>query len=421
MRYEKGLLNSRIVKKYGIFIFLSFWLGAIAALAQKESPYLILVSFDGFRSDYLERLELPNFNAFIKRGVRAEALVPCFPSLTFPNHYSIVTGLHPGHHGLVANAFYDSMTNTNFSMYTDEKFNPVFYGGLPIWKLAKDNGIKTASFFWPGSDIADASARPQYYKPYDGAITYTQRIDSVLKWLHLPEAERPHFITLYFSTPDHESHAHGPWANETQQAVLKADSLLGLLMKGVRATGLPINVLLTSDHGMSEVPVSEENSVFVNELLGKHPSIKTVMSGPMAHVYVSSKQQEDSLYHILQKKETNFKVYRKSELPNAWNYQHYRVGDILIVANKGSYVRGSKEQFLKNTKLGTVRGEHGYDPDTVPEMRGIFLASGPNIKSGVKLSALKNIDIYPLMVKILGLPLPKIDGNPKTLEKIYQK
>jgi len=400
-------------------------LSRLTVSAQQDSkPYVILVSFDGFRFDYVKNFNPPNFKTFIAQGSQAEALIPSFPSKTFPNHYSLVTGLNPGNHGLVDNSFYDRVSNEFFGMRKkDLVVDPYYYGGVPIWELAKKNGTKSASYFWVGSEMSEESRRPDYYFPFDDLVDPNDRVNQVLNWLKLPDTKRPHIITLYFSFPDHEGHTYGPNAEETRRAVLRADTLLGKLMDGVKETKLPVNVILVSDHGMSELTTAEETYIFVDELIDRKSSaVKLVNGGTQTHLYISDQKKRDSIYLALKSKEKNYRVLRKENYPAQWNYLHDRVGDLLIVASPDHYIReGSRERFLRSAKTGSKFGVHGFDPAEVTDMRGIFYAQGPNIKSGIMLEPFQNIHIYPLVAKILGLPLPEIDGKEEVLKKIYKR
>lgn len=390
----------------------------------QEKPYVILVSFDGFRHDYLAKYNPPNFKKFIAKGAQAESIIPSFPSKTFPNHYAIVTGMNPGNHGLVDNSFHDRASNEFYGMRKKELVvDPRYYGGVPLWELAKKNNMKSASFFWVGSELSDEQRRPDYYFPFDDTVDPRKRVQQVLDWLKLPAADRPHMITLYFSFPDHEGHDFGPLALETQQAVLRADSLLGELMAGVKATRLPVNVVVVSDHGMKELPVEEQTFIFVDELINrKDRSIKLVNGGTQTHLYFDSEHKKDSVFALLKNQEKNFTVLKKEDYPAQWHYTHARVGDVMIVAQPGFYIReGTRARFLSQAKLGTKMGVHGYDPATERDMYGIFYAQGPNIKKGAEVAAFQNIHVYPLIAKILGLPLPVIDGKEEVLRGIYRK
>src|SRR6202012_2261456 len=223
--------------------------------AAQKAHYVVLVSLDGFRWDYAKRDGAEHLLALGKQGVWApEGMIPSFPSLTFPNHYTIVTGLYPEHHGLVANGFYDATKQARYNIgdaaaVTDGSW----YSGTPLWSLAESQGMRTACFFWPGSEAKIAGYQPTYYLRFDNKIDENARIDQVISWLHLPPANRPHFITLYYNEPDHSGHEHGPDAPETKAAALKVDKLIGRLKEGLDATGLHVDLVVVSDHGMAKV------------------------------------------------------------------------------------------------------------------------------------------------------------------------
>lgn len=405
-----------------LFLLASIW--SMHALQAQEPPYVILVSFDGFRHDYVERYHAPTFKRFISEGAQAEALIPSFPSKTFPNHYTLVTGLAPGNHGLVDNYFYDKATRTRYSMRDTARVrNGYYYGGIPIWQLARQHGIKSASFFWVGSELNDVKRRPDYFYRYDESMDSRVRVQQVLNWLRLPAPERPHLILLYFSSPDHEGHEFGPLAEETKQAVLRADSLLADLMQGLQTIALPVNVILVSDHGMQELTMKEETFIFLDELIDKKDtSVVMVNGGTQTHLYFNRQSKKDSVFSVMQAKEKNFRVIRKEDFPAAWSYRHERAGDLLLTADPGFYFReGSRSHFLARVQMGALFGVHGYDPTQAPNMKGIFYAWGPNIRQGVCLPAIENIHVYPLLAQLLGLPLPPIDGSFERVKRMYKK
>lgn len=391
----------------------------------KDLPYVILISFDGFRYDYVERYNLPNFKALIKEGVAAEALIPSFPSKTFPNHYSIVTGLYPGNHGLVDNHFYDPNAKEVYSMRNRKTVtDSTYYGGVPLWQLARRNGVKSAAYFWIGSELTSEALRPNYYLQYDESVPFQERTEQVISWLKLPESERPHMITLYFSSPDTESHNHGPFAPETKAILFSLDSLLGNFMRDIKSLRLPVNVVIVSDHGMKELVEQPESYIFIDELVKDwKESVTVVNGGTQAHLYTRSEEQTDSLYNFLSKAaQNNFTVYKRDAYPARWHYDNDRSGDLLLVATPGKYiVTGEKSELLREIRNGAAFGAHGYDPYVTPDMKGIFYAWGPNIRKGLKIEAFQNIHIYPFIARLLNLPLPKIDGSPDVLKKIVKK
>jgi predicted AlkP superfamily pyrophosphatase or phosphodiesterase len=401
------------------FMILSFWVLA----QQKDLPYVVLISFDGFRADYVERFDLKNFKSFIKSGGAAEALIPSFPSKTFPNHYTLVTGLYPGHHGLVDNTFFDPSKNQQYGMRIREAvIDPSYYGGTPLWILARQNNVKSASYFWVGSELKQDALHPDYYLQYDQSVPFQKRVDQVFEWLKLPEAERPHMITLYFSSPDSESHSFGPLAEQTREKLFSLDSLLGNFMSRVKETKLPINVVLVSDHGMSELTQNTDTYIMLDDLVKTKKNVVTVVNGgTQAHLYTNPIKR-DSIYSNLKSRENNFKVYKQESFPTAWHYAHERSGDLLIVVDNGRYLMsGTIEKLHESMKPGTSFGAHGYDPYTNKDMYGIFYANGPNIKPGSKIKAVQNIHVYPLVAEILKMKVPQIDGQFKEVKGLYKK
>lgn len=415
------------MKKYFELIILIVVLGFVSIAKTQEfqeRPYVIMISFDGFRHDYVEKFDAPNFKSFIANGASAEAMMPSFPSKTFPNHYTMVTGLYPGNHGLVDNSFYDPTLDVQYGMRNRALVeNPAFYGGLPLWQLVQKNGMKSASYFWVGSETAIAGSFPDYYHIYDGDVNNDDRITAVIDWLKLPQDQRPNFISLYFSLVDSESHASGPNSEKTKNTVLEADRLLGLLMAELSNVDLPVNVIVASDHGMNEIQPRDENLFTTEDLLKDlDPSeFRFVSNGAHAHFYVSDKANIDKVYGTLKAKENHFKVYKKSEFPAQWHYDNDRVGDILIAMDEDYYLTSASNK-ARQIAAGITRGEHGFDPYTTEDMGAIFYANGPNIKAGAKLPKFENVHIYPLVAHILGITaLPEIDGKLEVLKSIYRR
>ncbi|MEP2671415.1 MAG: ectonucleotide pyrophosphatase/phosphodiesterase [Cyclobacteriaceae bacterium] len=410
------------MKKYVILIFfLIFFLNWSFG---QEKPYVLIVSFDGFRHDYVERFDLPNFKGFINEGSQAEALIPSFPSKTFPNHYAIITGLYPGHNGLVDNQFYDIKRKEFFTMREREKVtDKYYYGGVPLWTLAQQHGMKTASYFWVGSESPTEGDHPDYYYTYDESVPFETRVTKVAEWLKLPEMERPQFITLYFSSPDHESHGFGPLSEEARLAAVRMDSLLGMLMTQIEKIDLPVNTLLVSDHGMKELTFRDETFIFLDEIMDlKNKSIIWSNGGTQTHIYTKSKDQADSLFEVIKAKQKHFTVLRKSQYKEEWNFDHYRSGDLMLTADPGFYIyERNRKHLMKKQELGTKMGVHGYDPLMEPDMHGIFYAKGPNVQNGVVLPPFQNIHIYPFIAQILGLEVPSIDGEAEVLNPILKK
>ena len=416
------------MKKYFEIILLVLVIGFVGVAKTQQidpTPYVIMISFDGFRHDYVEKFDAPNFKAFIKDGVAAKAMIPSFPSKTFPNHYSLVTGLYPDHHGLVDNTFYDKALDLQYSIGNRERVeNPAFYGGLPLWQLAQQNGMKSASYFWVGSEAPIAGEFPSYYHIYDGSVSNESRVQTVIDWLKLPETERPHFITLYFSDVDSQGHTFGPDHEETKKAVLEMDRLLGLLKSGVDALDLATNIILVSDHGMEPIYPKRENYIDIKDLQAKIEGTETklISNGPHAHFYLGKSDDPDDIVRRLSVGADHFKVYKKSELPKHLNYgTHDRIGDVMIILEPGHYI-SSESRIERAIETQSTRGEHGFDPYSTENIGAIFYANGPNFKKGLQIDKFENIHVYPLVAEILGIRnYPKVDGKLNVLRKTLNR
>lgn len=403
-----------------LFLLLSIFCLLNEATAQKEQQYVLMISFDGFRQDYVDMYSTPNFDDFIENGVASQSLIPSFPSKTFPNHYTLVTGLYPANHGLVDNTFYDRSRDVVYSMSKKELVKDAYYyGGLPLWQHAQMNGLKTASYFWVGSEAPVGGYFPTYYYNYDGNVSNKARIKQVRKWLEMPEEERPRFISLYFSLVDSEGHRYGPQAPQTGEAVQEADRLLGLIRKELSKVDLPVNVLITSDHGMASIKDEKENFIQLEDyFLPDNNIFLAVNNATHTHLYFKDKTKIDSVYHALKNVSEDFTVYKKGEMPEHWHYniQSDRIGDILISAKMGKLL--STRRWAKGTSPNF--GVHGYDPALEP-MHGIFYSNGPSIVKGETIPSFENIHVYPLVCLLLGIPVPEnIDGKAEVLKEIIE-
>jgi predicted AlkP superfamily pyrophosphatase or phosphodiesterase len=384
------------------------------AASQQDKPYVLLISLDGFRYDYADRYHAANLVEFGKKGVAAAALIPSFPTTTFPNHYTIVTGLYPAHHGIVENVFWDPDRNAQFR-YTDPAISGdgSWWGGTPLWVLAEQQGMRAASFFWPGSDVEIQHTRPTYFYRYDSKIPNAQRVQQVVDWLKLPKAERPHFITLYFSDVDHEGHAHGPDAPETREAVQRVDATLGKLFEQVRALRLRLDIFVVSDHGMAAVTGDIDLSKFADV-----SALHVAPESADFKIYSNDPTKIDALYTALAGKDPRMQVYRRAEIPARLHYSdNSRIGDLVVLALQPVLLRSTPPRPGQSPPLGM----HGYDVALVPDMRGIFFAEGPDLKGGLRIEEFQNIHIYPLIAHILGLRAPaNLDGQLSTLTPILR-
>lgn len=390
-----------------------------------DRPYVVMISFDGFRYDYVEKYQPKHIKKFIKRGAAATKMLPSYPSKTFPNHYTLVTGLYPEHHGLVDNSFYDAGRDAYYTIRQRDKVeDPYYYGGLPIWQLVQQNGMKAASYFWVGSEAPVGGTYPSYYHKYDGAVPYSNRIQAVFDWLNLPESERPHLMTIYFDLVDTKGHEYGPNAPETKAAVMQADSLVGMLMNGLKKIDLPVNVILTADHGMYEMKNQADTFIYTEDLLDglDKNDFVFVNSGTHAGIFLKDKSKEASILQSISSKLNHFKVYKRADMPTHLHFNnHPRIGDLMLLAEPG-YSFYSRENLAKKPEVRKVWGVHGFDPTVVTEMGTIFYAHGPNIKKKKTIPEFQNIHIYPFIVSLLGIPVPQnIDGDAKVLEWIIKK
>jgi len=388
--------------------------GPNSAEAMKQH-YVVLVSLDGFRWDYAQKYGAANLIALGKQGVTApQGMLPSFPSLTFPNHYAIVTGLYPEHNGLVANSFLDEQRQAEGKTarygYTDAKTatDGSFYGGVPLWSLAEKQGMRTACFFWPGSEAEIAGEHPTDYLRFDNKVDAEARIDQVLAWLKRPELTRPHLITLYYSEVDHAGHENGPDAPETKAAVAKLDGLIGKLQAGLKATGLPVDLVVVSDHGMVKVDGPWVTLDQFADLSGFETE------GSL--LYGKTEADRARVYNQLKKASEKFQVYRLKNVPAGLHYsENPRAGDPVVIPTGPYAIRAHAPGLDDSGKLKADKpplvGNHGFNVVTIPEMKASFFAAGPDIVSGKTVAPFENVNLYPWIAHMLGLAPPKSDGS----------
>jgi predicted AlkP superfamily pyrophosphatase or phosphodiesterase len=381
---------------------------------QQKKPYVILISADGFRYDYAEKFGATHLLELSSGGAQAKSMIPSFPSLTFPNHYTLATGLYPSHHGLVNNSFYDEKRADKYTMGAKSKVaDGSWYGGTPLWVLAEQQQMIAASLFWVGSEAAIQGIRPTYYYNYTEKISIADRVKIVKNWLELPEDRRPHLITFYLSEPDHSGHSFGPDAAETGAAVKMVDSTVFLLTEAVKSTGLPVNFVFVSDHGMTKV--DREHPIAMPAAIDTAKFIVPA-SGTMVDIHAKNKANIMPLYKELKKEAVDYKVYLKSNMPKKYHYRTEddrmnRIGDILLIPEW--------PRVFSQRKPGI--GHHGFDPRKVPDMQATFLAWGPAFKHNMHIGSFENVNVYPLVTEILGLNIKdSIDGKLKVLDKLLK-
>jgi predicted AlkP superfamily pyrophosphatase or phosphodiesterase len=383
--------------------------GPNSAWAQSQH-YVVLVSLDGFRWDYAKRDNATHLLALSREGVWApEGMMPSYPSLTFPNQFTIVTGLYPEHHGIVGNSFLDPARGARFS-YSDpqDATDGSWYSGVPIWSLAESHGVRTACLLWPGSEAKIAGFRPSYYAHYDAKTERTPeaqqaRIDNAVALLRLPAADRPHFIAIYYSEPDHEGHEFGPDAHETRAAELRMDALVGKLEAALKSTKLPIDVVVVSDHGMVK---SEGDWINLDQFADL-----TGFDVAGALLYGKNEEDRARVYDQLKHATSQFMVFRLKNVPANLNFnQNLREGDPVVVATGPYALRGHALPAGSADRPPTV-GMHGFDPHILPEMKASFFAAGPDLVRGKTVAPFDNVNLYPWMAHMLGLNPPKNDGS----------
>lgn len=402
-------------------VVLAVVLLALPAKGQDDlRPTVILVAFDGWRWDYHTKAPAPNLRSLMARGVRAQNLIPGFPSKTFPNFYTIVTGLYPGHHGIVANNIKDTPTGRTFALSKrDEVGDAMWWGGEPIWVGAQRTGQQAAAMFWPGSEAPIGGVRPRFWKAFDGNYPANDRVDEALGWLDLPASGRPTFMTLYFEDTDQAGHDHGPDSREVREAIMREDAYLGRLLRGLERRGLRdrVNLVIVSDHGMSATSASR---VVVLDDYISLDDVEVVDINPTVGLFPRP-GREDAVYRGLVNAHPRLKVYRRESTPERWQYRdHPRIPPIVGVVDDGWQVlRRAAVLEIAAGKIRGSGGQHGYDP-ALMSMRGVFVAAGPAFRQGARVPAFENIHIYNALVQILGVPPARNDGDPAIARRLLR-
>lgn len=379
-----------------------------------NKPYVVMVSIDGYRHDYNGVFNPPNLNTIEHEGVSAKALQSIYPSKTFPNHLALVTGVYADKHGIVSNDFYDPARDQSYKL-SDTKAveDGTWYLAEPIWVTLQKQGMRTATFFWPGSAAAIGGKYPNYYYRYSEAFPNSQRVERVLEWLKLPPEKRPHFITLYFSDVDTAGHKTGTKSPELRGAILSVDAEIGRLRDGLKASGLPVNLIVVSDHGMENMdPLKTLTIDESSEVAALLPKFRVVGRGPQMSFYLNKGEDPKTVVKLHQAIDAwaragkkPVRVVRGAALAKI----HYgglpRVGDLVVIPDI-PWVIGTKERPAE-----TSGANHGWDPKS-PSMQGVFYAEGPAFKPHTLLPTFENVNVVPLIAEVLGLKAPKgIDGK----------
>jgi len=378
-----------------------------------------MISFDGFRADYIDWYDTPNFDRLAKDGVKADGMKPVFVSKTFPNHYSLATGMYIENHGLVGNYFYDPVLDEEYTIRDRSKVEDGrFYGGEPIWVTAEKQNVKTASYFWVGTEAPIEGTQPSIWKRYDHNFPFQARIDSVTNWFNLPEENRPRLIMLYFHEPDDSGHRFGPKSQNVKDVVESMDMLMGKIMDSMSQLDIysNLNIIALSDHGM--VSTSEDRTIN----LEKYVNMKGIIqegSGPFSLLYGKNKFAMRRLVKKLNKV-PHLSAYLKKDIPDRYHFKnHYRIKDVLLVADEGWSILGSFGRS-SDPKMHNG-GNHGYDNE-LRSMEALFIARGPALKDGYISPVFENIHVYPLVAYLLGIkPYENIDGNIDSIKHILRE
>lgn len=392
------------MKRFSLLILVAA--AMLASWAAGTPRYTVVVSLDGFRWDYCEAFDTPFLNSMARRGVKA-VMSPSFPSKTFPNHYTLATGLYPDHHGIVANSFLSPVTGRRYAL-TDsvERTNPRYYGGDPIWLTAKRQGLVTATVYWVGSDVAIKGEHATYWHDYmsKSLLTPAQRVDEVVRLLSLPAGERPRLVMCYFEEPDHSGHRYGPMSRPTRLAVQQLDTLLSRLWARIQASPCAgqVNLIVTGDHGMTWI--DSDRLVPVKQHL-KPAWVKAVEGDLPGFIYVNRPDYADSVLLALGHVD-HIRAFKRSDLPA---YLHFgtnpAIGDVVVIPDVGWLYTD------KHYPAHVQGGSHGYD-NTASDMQVGFRAMGPDFKVGyTKPSRFPNVDVYPLLCRLLGITPSPNDGN----------
>lgn len=386
---------------------------APATQAEVREPVTILVSIDGFRPDYLDRGLTPTLSALAAGGVTA-SMRPSFPSKTFPNHWTTVTGFVPDRNGIVANGFTDpSRADEKFTMATTDPF--YWNGREPVWVTAENAGIRTAAMFWPGSAVAwggtpipggygriEGGVRPQDWTAFDQNVSPTQRVNTIIDWLRRPSDIRPELLFLYFDEVDTAGHAGGPDGEIVNEAIANVDEDITALVAGLRSLGQSANLVIVSDHGMAETRNSR--TVELDPLIAREDYI-LVETGPYA-TFNAMPGKEAVLENALLRNHEHMECWRKGEIPARLQYgTSERIPAYLCLAETGWQI------FPQRRDGERVGGNHGYD-NHAPEMAALFIANGPSFRQGMKLPTFQNVSVNPLLRALLGLPQDSaMDGD----------
>lgn len=383
--------------------------GTRGPVVEDRPPPLLLISIDGFRHDYFDFADTPALDRLVQGGLKADSLHHVFPTKTFPTHYTLVTGLYPGRHGVVANSMWDPIRDSNFSLGNRDAVSDGYWyeAGEPIWVTAQRQGLISGTFFWPSSEARIGGVRPNYWRPYDGNVPHAERIEQVLAWFDLPEAERPDLITLYFSSVDSAGHRYGPLADPVRAALEEVDGHLSTLLDGLAERGWldRSHVLVVSDHGMSWIDF--DRYIMLDEYLDLS-RVRVSDWGPAAQIWATDMPVEE-IVAALDGAHPHLRVWAKDDIPARYRFdQHHRVPDVVAEADLAWMI--SNRPFQAGRQQFQLYGMHGWDPALL-EMHGALVIHGPAFAAGGRMPAVRSVDVYSLMSHLLNIEPAANDGQ----------
>jgi predicted AlkP superfamily pyrophosphatase or phosphodiesterase len=392
--------------------------GGINAPDVRDRPYLILVSIDGFRWDYQDLYDTPAMDRIAATGVRADAMIPVFPTLTFPNHYSIATGLYPAHHGLIGNRFPSEDGQKFYSLYDRESVQDgSWYGGEPIWVAAERAGLVTAAYYFVGTEAPVDGVPMTYWQEFDAKVPGISRVNQALEWLAMDETRRPHLVTLYFEHVDTATHTYGPGTPQSIAAIEQVDGYLGELLQGIASLPIAdeVYIILVSDHGQARI---KDDDPLIIESVASLDGVLSVDHGAISFLYLAGSDRDRAIEirDAINRSWNQGRAMLRDETPASWHLTETAgFADLIVQADPGYTVYSSSRQSRHSSV-----GDHGWAPE-FEDMRGIFLASGPRLPKGVRVAPISATDVYPLMMQILSLPISgAIDGDLERLPSLLQ-
>lgn len=378
-----------------------------------DRPIVIQVSLDGFRADYMQKINPPNLAKIAKAGIYSPGMIPSYPTHTYPNHFTLVTGRTPSHHGILSNVFWDESRKEKYDAFGDSSGDGTWYQGEPIWNVVEKNGMIAHTNQWVGSEVHVNGQDPTCYAPYSSKVTTAQRVNIVMEWLKLPAEKRPHYINTYIAIIDSAGHSAGPNSKEVRDAVMEADREVGRLWDFIQKSDLPINLVITSDHGMQEN--FQDKIIFLGDKTNLS-GFKWSDKGAAVMLYHDDEARVQQAYKDLKAKENNYKVYLRNEIPAEFKLDHPdRVGDLLVISEAGHYITDRTFNPDKPYRVGG--GSHGW-PANNKSMHALFIAAGTHIaKRRAPITHFSNIDVYPFVMELLGVTTTvPFDGTAATLK-----